>query len=1115
MQKEQINIIINEILRRGQGAKEKFRFVKNYNDFIVSSEYVKEIISTHGFRIFSHEFRKDVMQPVYEPFFEWTKELIDSRGDMEVRDFLVECDVYPLQLELIENFYYTGRCERNEDILLHELSYETKRMMDNMINIFSKISQKQPIFILLNGIHYAHSSALRFMQYMIDNLVDSDVYILGVYNGELGAETYYVQEWEKFKELIETRCNVLTWILREKSHEIPQSEFILKTRNFDEYIVKIGNMIELGAYDQADYYLSLLYIKMKAEESSFSSEQQIKVYLLYLRNYIYLNDVSNALHMSNEIKAKIQNNDEYDKAYFMAMYYIGIVEIFNHRRELVDKSIKYCTRIADKYKEDRFQLRVLILKHMKEFEGFSVQQARSNQDECDETFVELMKKLKFTNHLAYYYTKCLGNNLESVQNEISEQGNEMYYKEGLEIASKIGNDNCIFVFYNMRIFLASILGMFSHAEKYFQKCTPLIEKSNNKTDWCGNMNGLGYVTCVNGEYEKSVNYFIEALKVERDEHNTRLMSETIYNMCITALLAKDYINAARYIDMAVEIIEGMEYYAFLCNISKIYGLGALANYYSDNEYKCHFYLDKMKRFIGHLLRSDDENMYRFWDDDLMLYFLMCGLLDKKEGKYEEAVSNFLLSKKHLYNTPGFFFFGYPILAEGFYDCYVKMGLYNEADDMLNEAIEKLENAKYVAEIPRLKALKNKTNYESIVYNFEIGKGLESEIQNITSESIMRRINKSLLSHSGFLSIWQDVINDKNTVEEVYENAYPTALNHFSADQMLIFSKQGDTLELSYSFNDEKFSKEQLDILEKYAKLYPVGFVSSRMYKEFYFYKEVIEIFDFDKIVSFMMVPYIKDKVVAGIAILYIVMKEEFRKISNIFDNESLVMFKVAYRQMVDLIEKIEASATIQKMNESLIYVNKKLEESVVKDALTGIYNREGYARKMREIENSDNITDCVVLYFDLDNFKYYNDTFGHDIGDVVLVQLSKILQFLAEENGIPIRYGGDEFLLIIPDISIEQAEGIAKKFYNILKQKQYFVPKIEQILNKKVDIPESRQISSSIGIARTDCRSGCDIESTISHADAALYSVKKTTKRNYRIWTPEVITAIRKNEERF
>lgn len=1103
MQKDQVQTIINEILQKGQGTKGKFHFIKHYSDFKVSPEFVKDSISGHDFCFFSHEFRSDVMQNVYEPFLDCIKEVVECSANVDVRDFVEQCDVYPLQLELLESYYSIGMCERSEDILLHELGYETTRMMDNMIHIFKEISQRQPIFILLNGIHYAHASTLRFLQYMIKHLADSDVYILGVYNGELGTDTYYVKEWAKFKKIIENKCNVVTRILQEKSREITQKELVLLTKDFDEYIVKINNMIEMGAYDQADYFLSLLYIKMKAEESSFSNEQHAKAYLLYLRNYVYLNDVGNALHISNEIKAKSKNNDECEKAYFMALYYIGIVEIFNHRRELVEKSIQYCRKIADKFQDDKLKLRVLILIHMKEFEGFSVQQARTHQDTCDEEFVELMKKYRFRNHLAYYYTKCMGNNLESVQKEGQEGGNEIYYETGLELASKIGNDNCILVFYNMRIFLASILGKFSYAERYFQKCMPLIAKSSDKADLCANMNGLGYVTCVNGEYQKSANYFHEALKVEKEEGNTRLMAETIYNISITTLLAKDYANAARYIDMATEIIEGMEYYAFPCNISKIYGLGALANYYADNDYRCHFYLEKMKRFIGHLLRSNDENRFRFWDDDMMLYYLMCGLVDKREGNYEEAVSNFLLSKKHLYNTPGFFFFGYPILAEGFYDCYVKMGRYEDADDLINEAIEKLENAKYVAEIPRLVALKNKTDYKAKEYNFELERGLEKEIQNLISQSLMRRVNKSLLSHSGFLSVWQDVINDKNTVEDVYENAYQAALNHFSADQMLIFSKQGENLELSYSFNDEKFSKEQLDILEKYAKLYPAGFVSSRMYKEFYLYKEIIEIFDFDKIVSFMMVPYIKDNVVAGVAILYIVMKEEFRKISSIFDNEGLVMFRVAYRQMVDLIEKIDANETIKKMNESLLYVNKKLEESVVTDTLTGIYNREGYITKVREIEESEEIKDCIVLYFDLDNFKYYNDTFGHDVGDLVLVQLAKILQFLAEDNGIPIRYGGDEFLLIVPEITIEQAEAIAKEFYNILKQREYFIPKIEQVLKKKVDIPEEKQISSSIGIARTDYKVGRNIEKTVSYADTSLYDVKKSKKKNYRIWTPK------------
>ena len=1103
MQQNQIHKMINELIHRGHDSKNKLQFVKHYNDFSISPELVEEIIKESNFMFFAHEFSMDAMQSAYEPFFDWIKELIDCRGNMEVRDFLKECEIYPLQYEIIESFYFSGECKRKEDILLHELNYETNRMLDNMVRIFRNISQKQPIFILLNRIHYAQASALKVLNYVINELADSDIYILGVYNGEQSANTYYLKEWKKFLELTESRCNVVTWVYRGQIHDVERTDFAPNIEEFDDYLVKVNNMLELGAYSQAEYYLSFLHQKVESEESNFSQEVWIKVNLLYMRNFIYLNDVSNALHISNEIKARIQHEEEYVLTLFMTEYYICMAEILNHRDELVEKCIQHCRKIIEKNPDEKLKLRLLIMEHVLQYDGFNSQQVRNTQDECDFIFVELLKRYEFFNHLAYYFTNCLGNNLDSVMNENSRDTQTEIYIKGLEIANNIGNDNCSLVFYNTRIVFASSLGKFSYSEKYFKQIIPLIEKSNSKVDLCKNLNGMGYVTCVNGTYQKSHDYYVQALQVEIEIGDTRLIAETLYNMCITSFLAKDYKSAIRFAETTVEIVEGMGYYAFVCNISKVYALAALGNHFDHNEYSCYFYLDKMKRFIAHLLRAHDEKKCAFWDDDLMLYYLLCALLDKKEGKYESAISNFLISKEHLFKTPGFFFFGYPILAVELSDCYEKMNHFQQANMVLEDAIEGLCNANYISAIPELEARKNKEPYEARGYNFEIKKELEMEIKTLTNEVVMKRINKGLLSHSEFLSVWQNVINDKNTVDEVYENAYPAALNHFAADQMLIFSKQNQELSLSCSFYEEEFNEVDLKVIEKFAKLYPNGFVASRMNKEFYFYREVIEIFGFDEIVSFMMVPYIKDKVVVGVAILYIVMREDFRKITNLFDSEGLVMFKVAYRQMVDLIEKIDASATIKKMNERLLSVNQKLEESVVIDALTGIFNRKGYARKEQEFENMKIIKDCVVLYFDLDNFKYYNDSFGHDIGDLVLIQLAEILKCLAKEDGIPIRYGGDEFLLIVPDVSTDQAEDIAKEFYEILKQKEYFIPKIEKKLRRFVHIPEEKRISSSIGIAKTDYLSGCNLETAIKRADAALYCVKKASKKNYKVWKQE------------
>ena len=115
---------------------------------------------------------------------------------------------------------------------------------------------------------------------------------------------------------------------------------------------------------------------------------------------------------------------------------------------------------------------------------------------------------EFFNHLAYYFTNCLGNNLDSVMNENSRDTQTEIYIKGLEIANNIGNDNCSLVFYNTRIVFASSLGKFSYSEKYFKQIIPLIEKSNSKVDLCKNLNGMGYVTCVNGTYQKSHDYYV-------------------------------------------------------------------------------------------------------------------------------------------------------------------------------------------------------------------------------------------------------------------------------------------------------------------------------------------------------------------------------------------------------------------------------------------------------------------------------------------------------------------------------------------------------------------------------------------------------------------------------
>ena len=95
------------------------------------------------------------------------------------------------------------------------------------------------------------------------------------------------------------------------------------------------------------------------------------------------------------------------------------------------------------------------------------------------------------------------------------------------------------------------------------------------------------------------------------------------------------------------------------------------------------------------------------------------------------------------------------------------------------------------------------------------------------------------------------------------------------------------------------------------------------------------------------------------------------------------------------------------------------------DALTGISNRRYFEDQIRKMKAS-----AGVAMIDLDDFKIYNDTFGHRVGDVVLKTAAKVIREGIRKSDIIIRYGGDEFLLVMPDIS---AEVFAEKLKQIRK----------------------------------------------------------------------------------
>ncbi len=194
-------------------------------------------------------------------------------------------------------------------------------------------------------------------------------------------------------------------------------------------------------------------------------------------------------------------------------------------------------------------------------------------------------------------------------------------------------------------------------------------------------------------------------------------------------------------------------------------------------------------------------------------------------------------------------------------------------------------------------------------------------------------------------------------------------------------------------------------------------------------------------------------------------------------------------------ETLKAAEELHQTAELLESKANKLEESSKKDPFTNIYNR-GYLEisLAREFEMAkDTGWPLAVAMVDLDHFKKINDTYGHDCGDKALIYAVSILESCIREADSLYRYGGEEFVVVLPDTDKKGAECFAIRL-------------IEKFNNSEFEYTGSDgiQITASLGIAVQDKNVEFDTsEELLNIADYCLYASKANGRNRYTIYKEE------------
>lgn len=157
-----------------------------------------------------------------------------------------------------------------------------------------------------------------------------------------------------------------------------------------------------------------------------------------------------------------------------------------------------------------------------------------------------------------------------------------------------------------------------------------------------------------------------------------------------------------------------------------------------------------------------------------------------------------------------------------------------------------------------------------------------------------------------------------------------------------------------------------------------------------------------------------------------------------------------------------------------------IETKGIFDPLTGLMGRQSLMLQLSKEHSlvSRGLHECAIVMIDIDHFKAVNDSYGHQSGDTALCYLAQCIRFHLRPYDSPFRYGGEEFLVCLPNINRKNAFVVMDRMRG-------------EVESMPIDLSENREIKITVSIGIAMMEADVPIETTIAKADAALYSAKE------------------------
>lgn len=246
-----------------------------------------------------YKYSKHQMLEPYQPFLGWVRKLYyEYFKDESPEQFVKNAKVYPLQQYSVAEYIRTGKADRMEDILINELSYESKRMLDSLVNIYKYICSKVKVFIVIESLHLTNLSGIKALHRLMNINCPGKFRLAATYNESYHIPGYIEADWNEFVAEMEKQGYQYEWGEVNAAVTIDaQDIFIPKAEQMEEYLAIARNMYFFICHQDAQYYLNIIYDKIKHSNLHITQEQYARFLQLLALTEMHCKEYARALQL--------------------------------------------------------------------------------------------------------------------------------------------------------------------------------------------------------------------------------------------------------------------------------------------------------------------------------------------------------------------------------------------------------------------------------------------------------------------------------------------------------------------------------------------------------------------------------------------------------------------------------------------------------------------------------------------------------------------------------------------------------------------------------------------------------------------------------------------------